>query len=88
MGRSAISEAHLRKGIGTVLLVAAAGRILDIFNSAGGIGMFVDAKDGDAKRYYDQLAILRYHASRNCACRSRRARMRCQEQNSTRGTLF
>jgi hypothetical protein len=33
------------------LLVAAMEKFIEIFNTAGGIGLFVDAKDQDAKRY-------------------------------------
>jgi hypothetical protein len=40
------------------LLVAAMGKFIEIFNSAGGIGLFVDAKDQDAKRYYEQFGFV------------------------------
>ena len=33
------------------MLVAAMGKFIEIFKTAGGIGLFVDAKDQDAKRY-------------------------------------
>lgn len=58
LGRLAVSLAHQHQGIGRVLLVAAMGKFLDIFNSAGGIGLFVDAKDQDAKRYYEKFGFL------------------------------
>jgi len=36
------------------------GKFIEIFNTAGGIGLFVDAKDHAAKRYYEHsLALLR-----------------------------
>ena len=57
LGRLAVSGAHQRQGIGTKLLVAAMGKFMEIFNTAGGIGLFVDAKDQDAKRYYEQFGF-------------------------------
>jgi hypothetical protein len=30
----------------------------EIFNTAGGIGLFVDAKDQDVKRYYEQFGFV------------------------------
>ncbi|MBN1960961.1 MAG: hypothetical protein JW841_08440 [Deltaproteobacteria bacterium] len=31
---------------------------LEIFNKAGGIGLFVAAKDQEAKRYYEQFGFI------------------------------
>jgi hypothetical protein len=31
---------------------------MEIFNTAGGIGLFVDAKDQAAKRYYEQFGFV------------------------------
>jgi ribosomal protein S18 acetylase RimI-like enzyme len=47
-----------RQGIGKTLLVAALGKFMEIFNTAGGIGLFVDAKDHEAKRYYEQFGFI------------------------------
>lgn len=58
LGRLAVAKAHQRQGIGKTLLVAAMGKFIEIFNSAGGIGLFVDAKDQDAKRYYEQFGFV------------------------------
>jgi ribosomal protein S18 acetylase RimI-like enzyme len=58
LGRLAVSKEHQRKGIGQKLLVAAMGKFMEIFNTAGGIGLFVDAKDQDAKRYYEQFGFV------------------------------
>jgi len=33
-------------------------KFIEIFNRAGGIGLFVDAKDQDAKRYYEQFGFV------------------------------
>ena len=33
-------------------------KFLEIFNTAGGIGLFVDAKDQEAKRYYERFGFV------------------------------
>jgi ribosomal protein S18 acetylase RimI-like enzyme len=58
LGRLAVAKAHQRQGIGKILLVAAMGKFMEIFNTAGGIGLFVDAKDQDAKHYYEQFGFV------------------------------
>ena len=58
LGRLAVSKAHQSQGIGKLLLVAAMGKFMEIFNTAGGIGLFVDAKDKEAKRYYEQFGFV------------------------------
>ena len=58
LGRLAVAKVHQRQGIGKTLLVAAMGKFMEIFNSAGGIGLFVDAKDQDAKLYYEQFGFV------------------------------
>lgn len=58
LGRLAVAKACQRQGIGRTLLVAAMGKFMEIFNTAGGIGLFVDAKDQDAKRYYEQFGFV------------------------------
>ncbi len=58
LGRLAVDKSHQRQGIGKMLLVAAMKKFIEIFNAAGGIGLFVDAKDQDAKEYYKQFGFL------------------------------
>jgi ribosomal protein S18 acetylase RimI-like enzyme len=58
LGRLAVAKASQRQGIGKTLLVAAMGKFIEIFNTAGGIGLFVDAKDQAAKRYYKQFGFV------------------------------
>lgn len=58
LGRLAVAKACQRQGIGKALLVAAMGKFIEIFNTAGGIGLFVDAKDQEAKRYYEQFGFV------------------------------
>ena len=58
LGRLAVAKGYQRQGIGKALLIAAMGKLLQIFNTAGGIGLFVDAKDQEAKRYYEQFGFV------------------------------
>jgi ribosomal protein S18 acetylase RimI-like enzyme len=58
LGRLAVSKDQQRQGIGKTLLVAAMGKSIEIFNTAGGIGIFVDAKDDEAKRYYEKFGFI------------------------------
>jgi ribosomal protein S18 acetylase RimI-like enzyme len=58
LGRLAVAKACQRQGIGKTLLVAALGKFMEIFNTVGGIGLFVDAKDHEAKRYYEQFGFV------------------------------
>jgi len=58
LGRLAVAKAYQRRGIGKNLLIAAMGKLIEIFNTAGGIGLFVDAKDQEAKRYYEQFGFV------------------------------
>lgn len=58
LGRLAVARQRQRQGIGETLLVAAMTKFLEIFNVAGGIGLFVDAKDQDAKRYYERFGFV------------------------------
>jgi ribosomal protein S18 acetylase RimI-like enzyme len=58
LGRLAVAKGHQRQGIGKILLVAAMGKFVEIFNVAGGIGLFVDAKDSAAKHYYEQFGFV------------------------------
>jgi ribosomal protein S18 acetylase RimI-like enzyme len=58
LGRLAVAKAYQRQGVGKTLLVAAMGKFIEIFNTAGGIGLFVDAKDQEAKNYYEQFGFV------------------------------
>jgi GNAT superfamily N-acetyltransferase len=58
LGRLAVSQKHQRQGLGKILVVAAMGKFLEIFHTAGGIGLFVDAKDANARRYYEQFGFV------------------------------
>lgn len=58
LGRLAVAKEYQRRGIGKTLLAAAMGKFIEIFNTAGGIGLFVDAKDQEAKCYYEQFGFI------------------------------
>ena len=58
LGRLAVAKEMQRKGVGKILLGAAMSQFMEIFNRAGGIGLFVDAKDEEAMRYYHQFGFI------------------------------
>jgi ribosomal protein S18 acetylase RimI-like enzyme len=58
LGRLAVAREYQRQGTGKTLLAAAMGKFIEIFNTAGGIGLFVDAQDQEAKRYYEQFGFV------------------------------
>jgi ribosomal protein S18 acetylase RimI-like enzyme len=58
LGRLAVDLPSQRQGLGKMLLIAAMRRLMEIFKTAGDIGLFVDAKDDSAKRYYEQFGFV------------------------------
>ena len=58
LGRLAVSKHHHGRGRGKILLVAAMKKFLQIFSMAGGIGLFVDAKDHEAKAFYEHFGFV------------------------------
>ena len=58
LGRLAVSKAVQRTGLGQLLLATAMRKVLDVFESAGGVGLFVDAKDQTAKAYYERFGFV------------------------------
>lgn len=58
LGRLAIAKNLHGHGLGRILLVAAMRKFIEIYNSAGGIGLFVDAKDHQAKMFYEHFGFL------------------------------
>jgi len=58
LGRLAVAKYRQRQGIGKTLLVAAMEKVQEVFRSAGGIGLFVDAKDEAAKAYYEGFGFV------------------------------
>jgi ribosomal protein S18 acetylase RimI-like enzyme len=54
----AVSRQHQKKGYGELLLANAVSRTRLIAEQAGLIGLFVDAKDDAAKRFYERYGFL------------------------------
>ena len=58
LGRLAVAKSRQRQGLGRLLLVAAMKKFVEVFDSAGGIGLFVDAKHNEAKTYYERFGFI------------------------------
>jgi len=58
LGRLAVAKNLQAQGLGKTLLIAAMKKFIEIFNSAGGIGLFVDAKDEKAKAFYEHFGFV------------------------------
>lgn len=58
LGRLARAKQFKGQGIGDILMIAAMEKFIDVFNLAGGIGLFVDAKDQKAKEYYERFGFV------------------------------
>jgi ribosomal protein S18 acetylase RimI-like enzyme len=58
VGRLARAREYKGQRIGEILLVAAMGKFIEIFNTAGGIGLFVDAKDQQAREFYERFGFV------------------------------
>jgi GNAT superfamily N-acetyltransferase len=57
LARLAVDKAFQRQGMGAVLLADVMQRILALSEHAGVVGLFVDAKDAGARRYYEQYGF-------------------------------
>lgn len=58
LARLAVDKKWQGQGIGELLLVSAMERALLVANTAGGIGLFVDAKDVAAQTYYARYGFV------------------------------
>lgn len=58
LARLAVAQARQREGLGALMMVHAMRRALEVADSAGIIGLFVDAKDEAASRYYRRFGFL------------------------------
>ena len=58
LGRLAVAGEIQRQGIGKSLLVAAMEKVLEIHETAGGIGLFVDAKDSQTMGYFVHFGFV------------------------------
>ncbi|MFB2881241.1 GNAT family N-acetyltransferase [Floridanema aerugineum] len=57
LARLAVDRKWQRKGIGEILMVEAMRKAFVVAETAGGIGLFVDAKDEKAKNYYSRYGF-------------------------------
>lgn len=58
LGRLAVATPLQRQGLGRLLLVSAMRKAVEVHESAGGIGLFVDAKDDAAKAWYQRFGFV------------------------------
>lgn len=58
LGRLAVSKKCQRQGLGKYMMINAIERTLLISKNIGIIGFFVDAKDREAQKYYDQFGFV------------------------------
>ncbi len=57
LARLAVAQTSQRQGVGGILMVEAMQRAVIVAENAGGIGLFVDAKDSAAKTYYESYGF-------------------------------
>jgi GNAT superfamily N-acetyltransferase len=58
LARLAVARSRQRQGLGALMMVHAMRRALQVADSAGIIGLFMDAKDEEASRYYRRFGFL------------------------------
>lgn len=58
LARLAVTRSRQRQGLGALMMVHAMRRALQVADSAGIIGLFVDAKDEAAGRYYRRFGFV------------------------------
>ena len=58
LARLAVDKQWQRQGIGEILMVEAMQRALIVADTAGGVGLFVDAKDESAQSYYARYGFI------------------------------
>ncbi|EKY3225594.1 GNAT family N-acetyltransferase [Cronobacter dublinensis] len=68
LGRLAVDKTHAGKGIGSMLVADAARRVYDVARAVGVYAMFVEAKDGYAAQFYQQLGFLQAESTDGRQC--------------------
>jgi ribosomal protein S18 acetylase RimI-like enzyme len=58
LGRLAVDLDRQGQGLGKLLVMGAMQKFMEIFRTAGGIGLFVDAKDANAKQFYEKFGFI------------------------------
>jgi len=58
LARIAVAKNHQRQGIGALMMIDAIKRVMSVSENLGITGFFVDAKDSEAKAWYDQYGFM------------------------------
>ncbi len=58
LARLAVAKDRQRQGLGTHMMMDAIERVISVSQNLGIIGFFVDAKDNEAKAYYEQFGFI------------------------------
>jgi GNAT superfamily N-acetyltransferase len=58
LARLAVAQSRQREGLGALITIHAMRRALQVADSAGVIGFFVDAKDAVTSRYYRRFGLI------------------------------
>lgn len=58
LGRLAVAKGLQGQGLGKTLVGAALEKFMAVFRNVGGIGLFVDAKDDKARRFYEGFGFV------------------------------
>lgn len=58
LARLAVSTYRQHQGLGAIMMVESMKRCLEVSNSIGIIGIFVDAKNAEAREYYEQYGFI------------------------------
>lgn len=58
LARLAVAKDRQREGLGRLMMVHALQQAIRVSDSVGLIGFFVDAKNEDARRYYEQYGFM------------------------------
>jgi GNAT superfamily N-acetyltransferase len=58
LARLAVAKDRQRKGLGTHMIIDAIERVIRVSQNLGIIGFFVDAKNDEAKTYYEQFGFI------------------------------
>lgn len=61
LGRLAVSKKHQGQKVGTLLMAEVVQRILSLDESFGVIGLLVDAKTAQAKKFYEGFGFIELH---------------------------
>lgn len=58
LARLAVAKNRQRQGLGAYMMINAIERVIKVSQQLGIIGFFVDAKDNEAKAYYQQFGFI------------------------------